>query len=207
MAVKPETGRHAMGVRSQLNACLAGLFVAELMIGGAAAPAEGDKGVTVIRERTPESPTLAAVADVVAAKAPKTKAILSAMDRGLRQRLGTGTWDTAMSGLVATGALAPATNDRLPRQDVVDAATRDRLVDQLRVAAADNGPIAPRTAVVLSMTGPANLLEVVAPERRTRRHARRRIDHALEGTDFERIRKAVRQLIAEANAAAVGAGT
>ena len=30
------------------------------------------------------------------------------------------------------------------------------------------------------MTGPASLLEVVAPERRGRKHARQRIDHALD---------------------------
>ncbi len=56
------------------------------------------------------------------------------------------------------------------------------------------------------MTGPANLLEVVAPERRGRRHARRRIDHGLDGTDLEIYGKTVRKLIAEAAAAASGYG-
>ncbi len=44
IAVRPETGRHAVGVRSQLNACLAGLLVAELMIEPGAMPTDGDKG-------------------------------------------------------------------------------------------------------------------------------------------------------------------
>ena len=62
----------------------------------------------------------------------------------------------------------------------------------------------PRTALVLNMTGPANLLEVVAPERATRKHARRRIDHGLDGTDLEIYGKTVRKLIADAAAAASG---
>lgn len=207
VAVKPDTGRHVVGVRGQLNACLAGLLVAELMLEGAATPAEANKGVFMTGQHRPESPTLAAAAEVVAAKAPKIKAILSHMDRGLRQHLQTGTWDTAMAGLVATGALAPATQGRLPSHDLVDPAVRDGPIDGLRAAAAGDGPMAQRTALVLSMTGPANLLEVVAVDRGSRRHARRRIDHALDGSDFERIGKAVRQLIAEAAAAATSAGT
>ena len=60
---------------------------------------------------------------------------------------------------------------------------------------------APR--LVLSMTGPARLLEVVAPEQAgVRRHARGRIDHALESTDLEPFGDVVRRLIAEAEAAA-----
>ena len=54
------------------------------------------------------------------------------------------------------------------------------------------------------MTGPAHLLEVVAPERGARRHARRRIDHALDGHPFQPIVKAVRRLIADSEAAAAG---
>jgi hypothetical protein len=33
-AIHPESGRHALGVRSQPNACLAGLLVAELLLDG-----------------------------------------------------------------------------------------------------------------------------------------------------------------------------
>ena len=51
-------------------------------------------------------------------------------------------------------------------------------------------------------TGSARLLEVVAPERGARRHARDRIDHALDSTDLEPVGDLVRRLIAEAEAAA-----
>lgn len=207
VAIKPDTGRHALGVRSQLNACLAGLLVADLMLEGAAAPVEQHNGVAVSDQPTPTSPTLAAVARVVAEKGPKVKAILSHMDRGLGEHVGTGTWETATSGLVAAGVLAPSPAARRPQHDIVDPIARDRLIERLRDAASGDGPIEPRTALVLSMTGPSNLLEVVAPDRDTRKAARRRIDHGLDGTEFERIAKAVRQLIAEAASTAVSGGT
>jgi hypothetical protein len=52
------------------------------------------------------------------------------------------------------------------------------------------------------MAGPAHLLEVVAPNRSTRRHARIRMDTALDGTPLESIGKIVRRLISDANSAA-----
>ena len=58
-----------------------------------------------------------------------------------------------------------------------------------------------RTAMLLSMTGPANLLELVAPERATRKHARRRIDHALEDTSLDPVAQSVRKVLADAAAA------
>jgi len=78
------------------------------------------------------------------------------------------------------------------------------IVERLRAAAAGDAPLDPRTALLLAMTGPAHLLEVVATERGARRHARRRIDHALDGHPFQPIVKAVRRLIADSEAAAAG---
>jgi len=87
---------------------------------------------------------------------------------------------------------------------VVDRVRRTAIVTELRRAAAKDRPLPPRTALLLAMTGPADLLEVVAPERSSRRHARHRIDHALEGSPFEPIGKVVHRLITEAEAAASG---
>jgi hypothetical protein len=81
---------------------------------------------------------------------------------------------------------------------------RDATVAALRVAAAGESALEPRTAVLLSMTGPAHLLELVAPNRSLRRHARDRIDTALDGTPLESIGKVVRRLISDANSAAAG---
>ncbi len=206
VAVNPDTGRHAAGGRSRLNACLAGLLVAELVLDGAVAPGERTGQVVATNRKPPGSPTLAAAARVVAEKAPKLKAGLQHMSRGLEAQLGLGTWDLIVAGLVAAGALAPTEGSIRPRNVVADARSRDAVIVRLRSAAAGDGALDLRTALVLNMTGPAKLLEVVAPERGSRRHARRRIDHGLDGTDLEIVGKTVRKLIAEGEAAATGGG-
>ena len=143
----------------------------------------------------------------MADKGPRIKAILSGMDRGLEQQIGTGTWDTAVAGLVAAGILGPAEGRVRPKHAVLDPAAGEAAVARLQAAARGEGDAGLRTALLLSMTGPAHLLEVVAPERSGRREARRRIDHALDGTDLGSIGKLVRKVISEAEAAAAGAGT
>ena len=206
VAIDPRSGRHALGTRSELNACLAGLLVADLLVGRFATTGSDERDV-VLETRAPESPGLAAAAGVVADKGPRIKAILSGMDRGLEQRLGTGTWDTAITGLVAAGILGPAEGKVRPRHAILDPAAGEAAVARLQAAARGEGDADVRTALLLSMSGPANLLEVVAPERSGRREARRRIDHALDGTDLGPIGKLVRKVISEAEAVAAGAAT
>lgn len=211
VAIKPDSGRHELGARDMLNACLAGLLVAELLMDGVAGPGDRDDRVVVLDGHPePSSPTLAAAAGVVKEKGPEVKAVLSHMSRGLEERLGAGTWDAVMAGLVEAGVVGPATGGLLSGHPLLDAGARDAVVTRLRAAAAGDGPIEPRTAPVLSMTGPAQLLEVVAPDRSTRKHARHRIDHALEGSNLEPLGKVVRRLIEEAAAvaatAAIGGG-
>jgi hypothetical protein len=171
VAMKPETGRHRLGVRSQLDATLAGLLVGQLLLDPSASSS---------------SPLLAAAAEVVTEKGPKLERVLSHMSRGLHLRVGRGTWDTVVAG--------------------VEPAEREAIVSRLREAAAGDGPLEPRRALLLSMTGPANLLEVVAPGRGGQRHARRRIDHAVDGTELEPVAKAVRKVIADAVSAAAIVG-
>ena len=206
VAVKPASGRHELGAGDQLNACLAGLLVAELLLEGFVGPGDRDDRIVAVPGRpAPQSPILAAALLVVAEKGPKMKAVLSHMSRGLQEHLGMSTWDAAVSGLTAAGILGPSTGGLLPRRPVIDPAARDAIVDRLRAAADAEGPIEPRTALVLSMTGPGQLLEVVAPERSTRKHARNRIDHALDGSDLEPVGKVVRRVIEEAAAVASAA--
>lgn len=206
VAMDPATGRHALGTRSCLNACLAGLMVADLVVGGFAAAGTDERDV-VLAGHPPESPTLAAAAGVVTDKGPRIKAVLSGMDRGLEQQLGTGTWDTAVAGLAAAGVIGPAEGKVRPKHEILDPAVGDAAVARLQAAARGEGGNDVRTALLLSMTGPANLLEIVAPERSDRREARRRIDHALDGTDLGPIGKLVRKVISEAEAVAAGAAT
>jgi hypothetical protein len=206
LAIDPSSGRHGIGLRSELNACLAGLLVADLMLDGVVEISGKADRVVATGKAQPKSDVLAAATAVVIEAGPKLKAILSHMDRGLSHRLGLGTWDAVVSGLVDAGALAAAHGAIRPRNDVAQPFVRDASVAALRVAAAGDSALDQRTAALLSMTGPAHLLEVVAPQHSTRRHARARIDGALDGTPLEPIGKTVRRLISDAVAAAsVGA--
>jgi hypothetical protein len=213
VALKPESGRFQLGTGGNLNACLAGLLVAELLLEGSVGPGDRDDRLIVVEGRpAPTSPALAAALEVVAEKGPKMKGVLSDMSRGLERRLGMPTQEAVLSGLAGAGIVDDSKGGLLPKRPVLDRGAWNELVDRLRAAVSDDGPIEPRTALLLSMTGPAHLLEVVAPERRTRRHARNRIDHALDGSDLEPVGKIVRRLIREAAevagaAAAIGGAT
>ena len=190
IALDPDSGRHAVGTRDNLNACLAGLLVAELQL-----------------EDRPPAAILDAANEVVDEAGPKLKRALSAMSRGLERRLGAGTWDAVIGGLVDAGVVAPAEGSLRPSHRVLDPASREAIVERLRAAAASDEPMEVRTAVLLSMTGPAQLLELVAPDRAARKHARKRIDHALDASAMGPVAASVRKVIAEAAAAAAAAGT
>ena len=189
IALDPDSGRYSLGTRDQLNACLAGLLVAELHL-----------------DDRPSVPILDAAGEVVDQTGPKLKSVLSAMNRGLERRLGVGTWDAVIGSLVDAHVVAPGEGHVRPRHRVLDHAARDGIVERLRVAAAGDESLDVRTAVLLSMTGPARLRELVAPVRGSRKHARRRIDHALDASGLHPIAESVRKVLADAAAAAAAAG-
>jgi hypothetical protein len=201
VAIDPGSGRHPLGGRSALNACLAGLLLAELVLDDVVEPGERPKQMVVTGRSEPKTIVLAAATTVVIEKGPKIKAILSHMDRGLTRHLGLGTWDATVSGLVDAGVLAASSGSLREHNDVLGLFVRDSVVAALRVAATGDKDLDLRTAALLSMIGPAHLLEVVAPVRATRRHARQRIDHALGGTVLQPIGEIVRRLITDADAA------
>lgn len=206
VAINPASGRHALGLRSALNACLAGLLLAELLLDDVVQPGKKATQMVVTGRSEPKTTALAAATVVVIEKGPKIKAVLSHMDRGLVHQLGQGTWDTTVAGLVDAGVLAASSGSLRPHHDVVGQHVRDSVVAALRVAAAGDQALDLRIGALLSMVGPAHLLEVVAPTRATRRHARNRIDHALDGTALQPVGEIVRRLIAEAESAAAGGG-
>jgi Golgi phosphoprotein 3 (GPP34) len=205
LAINPSSGRHGLGLRSELNACLGGLVLAELVLDGVVevGGAKADR-LVVTGKVDPKTKLLAAATAVVIDKGPKIKAILSHMDKGLSRLLGTGTWDSIVSSLVDEGALSATHGVIRPRNDVIQLFVRDATLASLRVAVGGDAPLDSRTAALLSMTGPAHLLEVVAANRSARRQERDRIDHALDGTPLESIGKIVRRLISDANSAAAG---
>ncbi|MDZ4827256.1 MAG: hypothetical protein SGJ13_12460 [Actinomycetota bacterium] len=179
LAMKPGQDKHRLGTRAELNACLAGLLVAHAVLDGRAKLTA--KGVVPGAADPPN-----AVDDIIKEKGPKLKAVLSHMSRGLQHETGKGTWDYVTTDL-----------------DAKDIRTRVVLVDRYRAAAAGTHDLDPEIALVLACTGPAHLLEIVAPDRKTRGHARDRIDHALDGTNLEPVIKTITQLIADNETAVV----
>lgn len=72
-------------------------------------------------------------------------------------------------------------------------------------AAAEDGPLDPRQAILLALAGPCRLLEKVATERDQHRHAKARIDQATEHAPFRsrEVMKIIDELVA--SAAMIGA--
>jgi hypothetical protein len=187
IAMNPRKRSPGIGMHQHLNACLAGLLLGDLVVRGAAELGPKDT-IVLVPGVSLGSGTLAGAAQVVVEKGPKIKSVLSGMDRGLHRHLGRGTWDAVLAGL----------------SEGVDG--RERAIERLRAAAASDEAIDPRTALVLSMTGPARLLELMAPHHGAdRRHARDRIDHATDGMPCEAISWAVRKVISQDEAAATSA--
>ena len=151
LAIDPASGRaRAWATGTSSNACLAGLLVGDLVLGGHAAPGERD-GTVLLTDDPPADPVLVATAQVVAVRGPKLKAVMSSMDRSLGKRLGTGTWDSVVATLVAGRVLGPAEGSVRPRHAVLDPACHDEVRDRVRHAAATRAIDA--HALVLAMTG------------------------------------------------------
>jgi Golgi phosphoprotein 3 (GPP34) len=89
--------------------------------------------------------------------------------RGLSRRIG-GSRDRVLDRLAYTGVLGRDKPSilRPTRHPVIDTATHQAVLDQVRAGAAGQGPVPPDVAVVLALAGPCRLLERVAPERSTR---------------------------------------
>src|SRR3954451_5473383 len=106
VAINPKSGRHPVGVRSELNACLAGLLVAELVLDDVIASGDKADRVQITGRAEPHGVTLAAATIVVIEKGPKIKVILSHMDRGLAARRAVGTSAACVNGLADAGVVA-----------------------------------------------------------------------------------------------------
>ena len=104
--------------------------------------------------------------------------------KSLKRRLGSvkqAGWNEVVDAMVDQGVLGRVKRGlRATRHPVVNPAAQAAILTDVRAAAAGEGPMAPRTAALLALAGPSQLLEVVAPERTTRAHARRRIAQAAE---------------------------
>jgi len=166
-------GSPAHGASNQPAAAVGvtGALVTELVQDGHVDLAGGRIHVTGTR---PAQPLLAQALDNLAPHEGKK----------LKSRLGAvkhAGWNEVVDAMVAEGVLGRVKRGlRATRHPVIDVAAQAAVLGDVRAAVASDGPIEPRTAALVALAGPCQLLEVVAPERADRAHARRRIADAAE---------------------------
>ena len=186
---------------SFLNVGLTGALLAELAMGGQLTIA-GDGTVRAGPTR-PDDELLADVYDAIREHLDgrKTRQVISGLSRrigGSRDRVVDRLVDTSVLGRDRPSILRPA------RHPVIDTATHQAVLDQVRAVATGEGPVPPDIAVVLALAGPCRLLERVAPDRGTRRNAKKRMAHAIAETPFA---PGVSQIIDELIAAVAATAT
>ncbi|MGZ4614588.1 MAG: GOLPH3/VPS74 family protein [Actinomycetes bacterium] len=201
LGLSPARGTVVNGARQQLTVGLAGALVAELALDGLV---ELRAKTFVVAGEPPAAPLLHdTYVELASGKGRHSKGQLRRLDRALGR-----VWPRLTDGLVELGVLGRR-QDRVllvpvTRHPVVDRSAYDQVVDRVRRAAADDREIDPRTSVLLALSGPCRLLEVVAPERAQRPHAKQRI---AEATSLAPVAPVVKAVIAEAQAAVAAAAT
>jgi hypothetical protein len=201
LGLDPDRGTVVNSARQPLTVCLSGALIGELALAGAV-HLSGRRFVAAAA--APEHPLLARVH---ARLAEPTRRWAPGQLRQLDKAVG-GAWPQLVDGLVAQGVLGRR-RDRVlffpvTRHPVLQAAARDEPLRRVQLAATGDSGLEARTAVLLALAGPARLLEVVAPDRADRRHARQRIAMATELTPVAPV---VKKVIAEMQAAAAGSAT
>ncbi len=201
LALDPDRGTPVNSSRQPLGVALCGALVAELGLAGLVT--EDGRRLAPIGAR-PAHPLLA---DVHAALGTVRGRRAADQLRRLDGAVG-GVWSRVVDGLVDTGVLGRRRDRvlvvRITHHPVLRGEVRDEVVKRVQAAAVGDGPLDPRTGTVLALSGPSRLLEVVAPQRADRRHAKARIAAATEQTPVAPI---VRKVIQEAQQAAAAAAT
>jgi hypothetical protein len=160
---------------------LNGALLAELAINGQLTIAD-DRTIWA-GETRPDDELLFDVYDAVRVhlQGRKAKRVVS----GLSRHIG-GSWNRVVDRLVDDGVLGRVRLSALrpTRHPVLDTATHQAVLNEVRAAAVGEGLVRPDVAVVLALAGPCRLLERVAPDRGMRDMARRRIARATAETPF-----------------------
>lgn len=124
----------------------------------------------------------------------------------LRSRLGSikhSGWGEVIDSMTTAGILGREDHALKPtRHPVIDRASQETLLAQVRSAAVGDGPMDARTATLLALAGPCQMLEVVAPDRKDHKVAKRRI---AEATDQVPAAAAVKAVISDMTATMMAA--
>jgi hypothetical protein len=90
-------------------------------------------------------------------------------------------WPEVVDAMIDAGVLGREKSALQPtRHPVADPAAHAALLAEVRAAATTDGPLDARLATLLALSGPCQMLEVVAPDREDRKVARKRIDEAAD---------------------------
>jgi len=176
-----DNGRMPWGKGAFVTVGLSGALLAELAIGGQLTVAAD--GRVRAADARPGDELLARVYDAVREQLEGRKArrVVSSLSRRIGGSQAQVAGRLAMAGVLSRDRTARWRPTRYP---VIDAAARQAVLDEVRMAAAGTGPVRSQVAVVLALAGPCRLLEQVAPERRTRAAARRRMAGATADVSF-----------------------
>jgi len=102
----------------------------------------------------------------------------------LKSRLGSvkhSGWSEVVDKMIEDGVLGREKTTLHPtRHPVLRPEVRQDVLDGVRAAAIGDGPLDARTAALLALAGPSQMLEVVAPDRADRKVVKRRIAEASE---------------------------
>jgi hypothetical protein len=176
-----DKGHVPVGSDAFVDVGLTGALLAELAMGGQLTIAPD--GTVQAGPTRPGDELLASVYDAVRQHLQGRKA--KQVIRGLSRHIG-GSRDRVLDRLADTGVLGRDKPSilRPTRHPVIDTATHQAVLEQVRAAAAGQEPVPPDVAVVLALAGPCRLLERVAPDRSTRREVKKRIDRATAEAPF-----------------------
>lgn len=192
LALHPD-GTLARGQSTQPSVAtgVTGALVAELALAGHIDLGDGRIRLTGSR---PDHPVLAQALDNLSPHAgKKLKSRLGAVKRA--------GWSEVVDGMIADGALGRDKASLRPtRHPITDPGRHAQLLARLQQAATADVDLDDRTAVLLALSGPCQLLEVVAPERSDRAEAKRRI---AEAADRVPAAGAVKHVIDSVNAAVI----
>lgn len=90
-------------------------------------------------------------------------------------------WSEVVDAMVGAGVLGREKEPLRPtRHPINDRGAHTVLLGEIRAAATGKDPLDARTATLLALAGPCQMLEVVAPDRSDRAMAKRRIAEAAE---------------------------
>ena len=116
-------------------------------------------------------------------------------------------WNEVVDAMIEGGVIGREKELLRPTlHPLADPVAHDALLRRVQAAATGDSPLDPRTAALLALAGPSQMLEVVAPERSDRRKAKRRIAEAAEQVPAAAAVKYVIDAVA-ATAAVVAATT